>query len=173
MSKPSTVPTAVELQATQNTAFESIPEEEPLENELSNVPIASTTLITGVVSCTLNVKALGKPRMTRRDQWAPRETVQRYYSYCDELRAGFNRAVKFQKATTLTLTVRFAVKYGASGNSAKDYWGKPHWGYPDLDNIIKGVLDALLIEDKTIHTIVAHKFWDKEDLMVIKLEGVE
>ena len=104
--------------------------------------------------------------MTQRDKWAPREVVLAYYSYCDQLRAAFNRAAKFHRAEKLTLTVVFKAE-------GKEHWGKPHNRTPDLDNIIKGVMDALLIRDETVQRILATKEYGPEDLMVIELEGVE
>ena len=40
--------------------------------------------------------------------------------------------------------------------------GKPHTQKPDCDNIIKGIQDSLKIEDSSIHTVFAAKFWSYE-----------
>ena len=40
--------------------------------------------------------------------------------------------------------------------------GKPHTQRPDNDNIIKGIQDILKIEDSSIHTVFAAKFWAYE-----------
>jgi len=141
-------------------------DEEKLAEEPSNVPNVDITSTTKTASCVISIRAQAKPRMTQRDKWAPREVVERYWTYCDQLRLGFNRTAKFQRATGLTLTARLAVK------DAK-LCGKQHTKYPDLDNIIKGVLDALLIEDQAVSKIIAYKFWDETDELTIELEGVE
>lgn len=41
--------------------------------------------------------------------------------------------------------------------------GKLHQSRPDLDNILKGVFDAMLVEDKHIAHIEAAKFWVNQD----------
>ena len=37
--------------------------------------------------------------------------------------------------------------------------GKPHQQRPDIDNLVKGLMDALLEEDSHIHTVYAKKIW--------------
>ena len=36
---------------------------------------------------------------------------------------------------------------------------KPHQQRPDVDNLVKGVMDSLFQEDSHIHTIEAKKVW--------------
>lgn len=40
--------------------------------------------------------------------------------------------------------------------------GKPHQQKPDIDNLVKSVLDALLIEDKNVYRVLAEKYWAEE-----------
>jgi Holliday junction resolvase RusA-like endonuclease len=41
--------------------------------------------------------------------------------------------------------------------------GKLHQSRPDLDNILKGIFDAMLVEDKHIAHIEAAKFWVNQE----------
>ena len=45
--------------------------------------------------------------------------------------------------------------------------GDFHNQKPDIDNLIKAVLDALMAEDCRVHTVFARKFWAEEGGIVI------
>lgn len=51
--------------------------------------------------------------------------------------------------------------------------GKPKISKPDIDNLIKGVLDALqgilYVNDSQVYKITARKFWGTKDETIIKL----
>jgi Holliday junction resolvase RusA-like endonuclease len=40
--------------------------------------------------------------------------------------------------------------------------GVPHRQKPDIDNLVKGVLDALFVDDSGVHRISATKLWAAE-----------
>jgi Holliday junction resolvase RusA-like endonuclease len=40
--------------------------------------------------------------------------------------------------------------------------GKNHQQRPDIDNLLKGLMDALLEEDSHIHTVYSKKVWSDE-----------
>jgi Holliday junction resolvase RusA-like endonuclease len=44
---------------------------------------------------------------------------------------------------------------------------KPHQSKPDLDNLIKAVLDAFKVNDQTVYRIVAFKAWSDKGTIVI------
>jgi Holliday junction resolvase RusA-like endonuclease len=47
--------------------------------------------------------------------------------------------------------------------------GTPHKNKPDLDNILKFIMDTLLPDgDQNVHTIVARKIWDYEGKIVFR-----
>ena len=49
----------------------------------------------------------------------------------------------------------------------KELDGKFHDKRPDIDNLVKGVMDALYEEDSHIHTICCKKYWSLEPKMII------
>jgi Holliday junction resolvase RusA-like endonuclease len=67
------------------------------------------------------------------------------------------------------LIVHFRIKMPDSWSAKKrtSMRGQPHRQKPDLDNLIKAVGDALLIEDKGICYIEAMKLWDMKDSISI------
>ena len=104
----------------------------------------------------LRVDPLGKPRMTQRDKWARRPPVIRYRSFCDDLRAGWG-----DKPVPNAVGLRFAIPMPRSWSTKKRAGldGQPHQQKPDIDNLVKAVLDALLKDDASVHTVHASKVW--------------
>lgn len=112
-------------------------------------------------STVIHIKPRGKPTMTQKTKWSDRN--QDYLNfYCAALRAGFNRTTKFDSATQLIVNAFFKTK-------DESKFGQMHDQDPDLSNIIKGVEDALLIEDHGVALIAAGKFWGPEDRLEITL----
>ena len=98
-------------------------------------------------------KPLGKPRMTRKDKWAQRKCVLRYWAWCD-----LARHVAFldtQKKDTLDSPTRIQV---VAYFTHKTRTG-PHLLKPDGDNILKGVCDALFVNDEMIYDKAVKKLW--------------
>ena len=48
--------------------------------------------------------------------------------------------------------------------------GKPHQSRPDVDNLMKGLMDCLFQEDAHIHTIYAKKVWSEIGYMEFDLD---
>ena len=53
--------------------------------------------------------------------------------------------------------------------------GQPHRQKPDLDNILKFLMDSLLPEggDEVVHTIHARKIWGEEGKIIITTDSDE
>jgi len=103
------------------------------------------------------ITPVAKPRMTQRDVWKKRPCVVRYHQYKDEMRAAF------QSLDGDRLQMRFGVPMPKSWSKKKrrEMNGSPHRAKPDIDNLIKAVLDALLAEDSHVYEIVAVKRWSE------------
>jgi len=54
-----------------------------------------------------------------------------------------------------------------SKKKREELMGQPHEQKPDIDNLVKGLLDALLKEDKGVHTIIASKSWANNGMIVV------
>jgi Holliday junction resolvase RusA-like endonuclease len=45
--------------------------------------------------------------------------------------------------------------------------GKPHKQRPDIDNLAKAFMDALLPEDSHVFSLTAEKYWSNEPSIVV------
>lgn len=101
------------------------------------------------------VDPVAKPRMTRADKWQQRPVVERYWTYCDCLRlSGAKLSGRMQ------ITFHLPMPGTWSRKKRDRLLGEPHTQRPDIDNLIKGVLDALSEqEDSHVFFVVAGKFW--------------
>lgn len=107
--------------------------------------------------------------MTRRDTWAQRPVVLKYRAFCDALReqvkeqdftlpeAGFNLWYHIPMPKTWSKKKKAAMR------------GQPHQQTPDVDNITKGVFDALLGQDSGIWDVRSGKFWAEEGRIEIEV----
>lgn len=96
---------------------------------------------------------VGKPRMTRRDKWAQRKCVSRYWAWCDKARqAAFgdpSTKRTLDAPTSITVVAYFYHKTRRG----------PHLLKPDGDNILKSVCDALFVNDEMIYIKTVEKYW--------------
>ena len=95
-----------------------------------------------------------KSRLTQRDQWKERPAVSRYFAFRDHVKY-LVRMKGLQGIPGAIECITFFVAMPQSWSIKKqaEMNGKPHQQVPDLDNYLKGFLDALCIEDKHIHYI--------------------
>ena len=106
---------------------------------------------------------IAKPRMTRRDKWASRPCVLRYWAWKDKALARLYKMGGHPEGLIPYWVDVFAVIEPPKSWSLKKKKEALEFGYhsgkPDIDNIYKGVLDALIPEDKTVSYGVMHKMW--------------
>lgn len=109
----------------------------------------------------LKIKAVPKPRMTRADTWKKRPCVVNYWAYKDELN---DKLKSIDIELKDELFVEFYIQMPKSWSKKKkaEHLGQRHQQKPDVDNLIKGVMDALFKEDSHVHTIYAKKTWAEE-----------
>lgn len=103
--------------------------------------------------------------MTRADAWKKRPCVVNYWAYKDELRLLMSKnSLDIDKE----IYAEFYIPMPKSWSKKKQnmFVGKEHEKRPDIDNLVKGVMDALFKEDSHVHTIYAKKFWSKEAKIV-------
>jgi Holliday junction resolvase RusA-like endonuclease len=110
---------------------------------------------------------MGKPRLCRSDAWKKRPCVMKYWTFKDEIN---RQAEKQNFVLGDVLFMQFVIKMPNSWSKKKQeqMHGKPHQNKPDLDNCIKGVWDCLRKDDSSIHSVLAQKFWGKNDFIIIK-----
>lgn len=108
---------------------------------------------------------VAKPRMTQRDKWMKRPCVLRYRAYRDELRLRIPNDVDLNGAA---LCFGIPMPKSWSKKKRKEMCGRPHQQKPDLDNLLKGLLDALYINDETVHRLSdLRKVWANEGFVRI------
>ena len=91
-----------------------------------------------------------KPRMTRRDQFFTRPIVARYWAFKQEILLGRGDFKLPQAGAHILFVIPTKIK---------DRWRQKHQLRPDLDNYLKGLFDALEVEDCAIWDIQATKIW--------------
>jgi Holliday junction resolvase RusA-like endonuclease len=99
-----------------------------------------------------------KPRMTRSDAWAGRDCVVRYFSFKDELVLEARR-VGFVLGNGFRVIFYMPMPKSWSKKKQEAYYGKPHDQTPDIDNLLKAVMDSLLKQDNKVHHVEAFKVW--------------
>ena len=105
-----------------------------------------------------------KPRMTRADQWRKRPIVQRYWE--------FKRECQFARVrfSTVGSRIEFGLPMPESWSKSKRALmrGTPHQSKPDLDNLLKGLCDAVYPEnDAMISSIYIEKVWAEKGYIEI------
>jgi len=105
------------------------------------------------------------PRMTRRDRWAKRPAVVKYYEWSNSARQQCFGAThrKIDGAKIDDLEVVFYLPIAASMSAPKRaiLEGQRHAGYPDIDNLLKALLDALVSQDKHVWRVRAEKRYQR------------
>ena len=111
------------------------------------------------------------PRMVYSDKWNKRPIVNKYFGFRNHLRYLAN--VKGLHGLPGTIdSIIFNIPIPASWNKKKkaEMIGQPHKVRPDLDNLLKAVLDGLCSEDKYVHSISQlSKIWSEEGSIIISI----
>ena len=101
-----------------------------------------------------NVQAKSKPRMTQSDKWSARKITADYWAYKSELVSLANKAGLTALPSEIH-HINFRMEMPATWSKKKklEMNGKLHTQRPDLDNLLKGLQDALCKEDSHIAQI--------------------
>jgi Holliday junction resolvase RusA-like endonuclease len=111
-----------------------------------------------------NIEPMGKPRMTQRDKWKKRPCVVKYRQFCDEVRAA---EIKIPESG-VTIVFKISMPKSWSNKKRDQMRGQPHQQKPDIDNLLKGLLDAALEEDcRVYHVGSITKEWSDRGGIVI------
>lgn len=109
---------------------------------------------------TITGDPIGAPRMTRRDRWAKRPCVLRYFAWRDRAKKAAGELPPVESITHVELIAYFSPPSSWSRKRKAAAIGKPHRQKPDIDNVTKCLLDSVFPEDCGIHSISATKVWD-------------
>ena len=113
-----------------------------------------------------DITPLPKPRMTQADSWKQRPCVQRYWAFKDEVQVRGVR-VPFGGAH-VTFVLPMPKSWSKGKKRIMD--GKPHRAKPDIDNLLKGLLDAVYPDDDSaVWDIRATKRWGEQGMILLDL----
>ncbi|MGG4288354.1 RusA family crossover junction endodeoxyribonuclease [Priestia megaterium] len=118
----------------------------------------------------IKIQPMGAVRMTRRGKFVS-ETAQRYLSYKDEIKRQIVKQVKERELMKdeIEVEVMFFMPIPQSWSKKKREAAvlKPHKSKPDIDNLLKGLFDALngLIwkDDNLVSKVSAVKIYVPQD----------
>ncbi len=104
------------------------------------------------------------PRMTRADRWKKRPCVLRYFDFKEE--------VSRQKIFVINgdaITFVMPMPKSWSKKKAKRLDGQPHTQVPDIDNLLKALLDSCYTQDKGIYFLSGlSKRWGTTGKIIIR-----
>jgi Holliday junction resolvase RusA-like endonuclease len=105
---------------------------------------------------TVAVIPVAKPRMTQRDKWAQRPAVMKYRAFKDRLKM----AIGFRDIPQpCKVTFHLPMPDSWSKRKRMATLGQPHLSKPDVDNLVKGLMDALYTDDAHIWSLWGEKRW--------------
>jgi len=114
---------------------------------------------------TYSICPMGKPRMTRADRWKKRPEVMRYRAFCDEVR--LHRVSLPESGFHVTFVIPMPQSW--SQKKRLQFCGQPHQAKPDMDNLIKALMDAIYEDDAHIWDGRVTKRWGEKGLIIIEV----
>ena len=115
-----------------------------------------------------DITPVAKPRMVKSDKWKKRPAVQRYWAFKQECQL---KHLTFPLRGSL---IRFGMPMPKSwSEKLKNLMcGKPHETKPDLDNLLKGLGDAVYPQnDSSISRITVEKVWAYDGFIEVKRQS--
>ncbi len=112
-----------------------------------------------------NITPIAKPRMTRADQWRKRKCVMQYWAFKDQCKA---KHLSFPpRGARIAFGLPMPASWSAKKRDLLD--GNPHQSKPDLDNLLKGLADAVYEDDSVISSYAGiEKVWAREGFIEIE-----
>lgn len=102
-----------------------------------------------------DITPIPKPRMTQCDKWGKRDVVQRYWAFKKEVRA---LRIDVENGDGIQFTIPMPESW--SKKKKREMEGQPHQQTPDIDNLLKALLDAIYDDDCHIYKLSElEKIW--------------
>jgi len=114
------------------------------------------------------------PRMVNSDRWKQRPIVSKYFGFRNELRCLANIQGLRELPGKIDMIV-FCITMPSSWSKKKKELmkGTPHMVRPDLDNLLKGLIDGICPEDNYIHSIgQLSKIWAMAGSIELRYKSV-
>lgn len=103
------------------------------------------------------------PRMTRSDKWKKRPVVMRYFAFRDQV-----ETAKIQLQSPCKITFYISMPDSWSKRKRSDFNGKPHMNKPDVDNLLKALLDSVFEDDAHMWSVSVEKFWAEKGAITVE-----
>lgn len=130
---------------------------------------------TALVITVYPITGLGKPRMTRQDQWLvgkrKRPPVARYHAFQDECRLVYRVALDVSKFYHVVFVMPMPASWSAKKRAEQLF--APHRQKPDKDNLEKALLDALFEDDAIAWDGRVSKVWGERGVILIADKPVD
>ncbi len=94
------------------------------------------------------------PRMTQSDRWNNRACVVRYFDFRDRVKELNISVVNGDK-----VTFYLPIPKSWSKKKQAQHDGMPHRQTPDIDNLLKALLDSIYENDSHIYSVWPEKRW--------------
>lgn len=117
------------------------------------------------------VNPMGAVRQTKRDKWKKRPVVERYHQFRDDLRYAC-KSNNFELGDTFEIIFYIPMPKSWSKKKMIKMYNTPHNQKPDIDNLVKAVMDTLMTDDKQVWKIKAEKRWSDSGSIMIN-NGVD
>ena len=136
------------------------------------------------VTLTLDIEPMGAVRTTGKQQFVD-ERFKKYQAWKDSLRWVFRAALaeKGILASKVDMNVIEMIEFylpipkGSKKAKKTEYAeriGEPHMLKPDIDNMLKAVMDGLMKDDKAVHTVgKMRKVWAEKGSIVMTINLVQ
>jgi len=107
-----------------------------------------------------NITPVPAPRMTQSDKWNTRPIVARYFAFRDEV-GYLIKNTPLKEIDTLNVDFYIPMPKSWSKMKRKVLINTKHKQKPDLDNLVKALLDSIFRDgdDSQVCSIRAKKFW--------------
>lgn len=112
------------------------------------------------------IEPMGAPRMTRADAWKDRPVVLKYRAFKDACRAA--GVTLPESGCRVTFVLPMPPSWSAKKRAAQA--GQPHRQKPDVDNILKGLMDSVFDDDAHVWDIAARKVWGETGAIIVEAQ---
>jgi len=110
---------------------------------------------------TFKIRPVPKPRMTQSDKWRdpPRPCVAKYWAFKSEIL--YEAKKQGLKKLSDELEIQFFIQMPKSWSEIKKrrMFNTKHQQKPDIDNLVKSILDIFCQDDSYVWRVTASKIW--------------
>ena len=105
-----------------------------------------------------------KPRMTQRDKWKKRPATLKYFAFKDECRL---KGVYLPKCGAhITFVIPMPKSWSKKKKESQN--NSAHQQRPDVDNLLKALMDAVYGEDCGVYDVRISKYWGINGKIIVE-----